>query len=242
MPWPRWWPWRSPSWAGSGSGRAATRRRCGAHRPCWCWDHQRPDGSGDHLRGGGGFGLSLEQPGQLPLWASVLTRGTAGGLLIMAGLVANRRARDVRRPVLVLWLPSILITSSSSSRPVCRSSCPSWWRRPGWRSCDQPHRLADAGHRAAAHRGRGAAGDRLPVLPPLVPGLQAQRARNRCVLAVGLMLAAFSQVLFAVHPGTYSSLVTAGDILQWPSTRPCWPPWRSRCAATSARCVPPTKS
>ena len=39
------------------------------------------------------------------------------------------------------------------------------------------------------------------------------------MLAVGLMLAAFSQVLFAVHPGTYSSLVTAGDILQWPSTR-----------------------
>ena len=34
------------------------------------------------------------------------------------------------------------------------------------------------------------------------------------MLAVGLMLAAFSQVLFAVHPGTYSSLVTAGDILR----------------------------
>ena len=30
----------------------------------------------------------------------------AGGLLIMAGLVANRRAREVRRPLLVLWLPS----------------------------------------------------------------------------------------------------------------------------------------
>ena len=34
------------------------------------------------------------------------------------------------------------------------------------------------------------------------------------MLAVGLMLAAFSQVLFAVHPGTYSSVVTAGDILR----------------------------
>jgi signal transduction histidine kinase len=34
------------------------------------------------------------------------------------------------------------------------------------------------------------------------------------VLAVGLMVAAFSQVLFAVHPGTYSSLVAAGDILR----------------------------
>ena len=28
---------RSPSWAGSGTARAVTRRPCGAHRPCWCW-------------------------------------------------------------------------------------------------------------------------------------------------------------------------------------------------------------
>ena len=34
------------------------------------------------------------------------------------------------------------------------------------------------------------------------------------MLAVGLMLAAFSQVLFAIHPGTYSSLVTTGDLLR----------------------------
>jgi NarL family two-component system sensor histidine kinase LiaS len=34
------------------------------------------------------------------------------------------------------------------------------------------------------------------------------------VLAVGLVLAAFSQVLFAIHPAAYSALVSVGDVLR----------------------------
>ena len=43
----------------------------------------------------------------------MITRGLAGGLLIVAGLVATgRRHERVRRPVLVLWLPAMLATAA----------------------------------------------------------------------------------------------------------------------------------
>jgi signal transduction histidine kinase len=40
------------------------------------------------------------------------------------------------------------------------------------------------------------------------------RRQTDAVLAVGLMLAAFSQVMFAIHPAAYSSLVSTGDVLR----------------------------
>ena len=62
------------------------------------------------------------------------------------------------------------------------------------------------------------------------------------VLAVGLMLAAFSPVLFAVHPGTYSSVVTAGDLLRVAFYATLLATLDGRGAATSGRCVRPTTS
>jgi len=56
----------------------------------------------------GAFGQSLESPGQLPLWVSVLTRGLGAALLITAGLAAIRQREAPRvPPLLVLWLPTL---------------------------------------------------------------------------------------------------------------------------------------
>jgi signal transduction histidine kinase len=163
------------------------------------------------------FGLSLEQPGQLPLWASVITRGLAGGLLIVAGLVATgRRRQHVRRPLLVLWLPAMVATAAVFLAAGLQESLPPLVTPAGM----------------AALRANPVA----PLMPGVAPVLIAVEAllglayllaaalsyeafkRNGRgtdgVLAVGLMLAAFSQVLFAIHPGTYNSVVTAGDLLR----------------------------
>jgi signal transduction histidine kinase len=163
-----------------------------------------------------GFGLSLDEPGQLPLWASVLARGLAGGLLIMAGLVANRRARQVRRPLLVLWGPSMLITVIVFIAAGLPDQLPDLVQSPG---------MAQLQGDPTAALMPGTAPLLILVEALLAIGYlyaaalsyQAYQRNGRGtdgVLAVGLMLAAFSQVLFAVHPGTYSTLVTAGDILR----------------------------
>ena len=165
---------------------------------------------------GGGFGLSLEQPGQLPLWASVLTRALAAGLLIMAGLVANRRARHVQRPLLVLWAPSLLITVVVFIAAGVPEQLPELVAPPG---------IEQLRTNPTASLMPGTAPLLIAVEALLAIGYlyaatlsyQAYKRNGHgtdAVLAVGLMLAAFSQVLFALHPGTYSSLVTAGDILR----------------------------
>ena len=112
-------------------------------------------------------------------------------------------------------MAAVFLTTVVVFIAACRSSCPSWWRRLGWRSCTNPDRLADA--RTAPLL---IALEALLAIGYLYAATLSYQAYKRnghgtdAVLAVGLMLAAFSQVLFAVHPGTYSSLVTAGDILR----------------------------
>jgi signal transduction histidine kinase len=166
---------------------------------------------------GSGFGLSLEQPGQLPLWASVVTRGLAGALLIVAGLVATgRRRRGVRRPLLVLWLPAMLATAAVFLAAGVPERLPELVISPG---------MTQLSSRPTAPLMPGTAPllimvEALLALAYLYAAALSYQAYQRNgrgtdgVLAVGLMLAAFSQVLFAIHPGTYSSLVTAGDLLR----------------------------
>src|SRR5919106_3457196 len=56
-----------------------------------------------------GFGLSLDAPGLLPVWMTVLTRAIAAALLVVAGLTAIRgRALPRVPPRIVLWLPALI--------------------------------------------------------------------------------------------------------------------------------------
>jgi signal transduction histidine kinase len=165
-----------------------------------------------------GFGLSLDDPGQLPLWAMILSRGVAAALFITAALAAVGRwhGAALRRPLLTVWLPSVLSVAlvilaasfqdrlptlvSTRALAVMRDdpAAPLMaGEAPLLIICQAilalAYLLAAAlSYRAFARNGRGTDG----------------------VLAVGLMVAAFSQVLFALHPGTYSSIVTVGDLLR----------------------------
>ena len=166
MRWPRWWPWPSPilGWV--------RYREGGDEAALWRASALLVLGTINALMATvtilgveTGFGLSLEQPGQLPLWASVITRGLAGGLLIVAGLVATgRRRQRVRRPLLVLWLPAMLVTAAVFIAAGVPESLPPLIAPAGMAALRaQPGGAAHAGRRAAAHRGRGPPGAGLPA-------------------------------------------------------------------------------
>ncbi|MEK6191884.1 MAG: sensor histidine kinase [Chloroflexota bacterium] len=163
------------------------------------------------------FGLSLEAPGQLPLWGVVLGRAVAAGLLVVAGLAALRRLVIERFPsALLLWLPALLVTGAVVVAATVQPSLPTLL---------DPEALARLRTDPAARL--LAAGSPLLVTLQVVIGLgflwaaalayQVYRRDRRGIdafLAVGLMVAAFSQIHFAIHPGTYATLITTGDLLR----------------------------
>lgn len=163
------------------------------------------------------FGLSLEAPGQLPLWTVILSRGVAAALLGIAGVAALRRWRADTWPAsLVLALPALLVTAVIVAAAAIQPSLPA---------------LVNGAAMAQLRRD-----PTLPLLAASGPGLIAlqaliglamlaaaalsyrvyrrDRRRVDAYLAVGFIVAAFSQVHAAIHPGSYSSLVTAGDLLR----------------------------
>jgi signal transduction histidine kinase len=166
---------------------------------------------------GPAFGLSLEAPGQLPLWAVILSRGVAAALLVMSGIAALHRWRTARWPAaLVLWLPAIAVAAVIVLAAAVQPSLPV---------------LLDGPAIAALERDPAAplleaSGAPLIALQSLIGigflGAAAfsyrvyrrDRRRVDAYLAVGLVVAAFSQLHAAIHPGSYTPLVTSGDLLR----------------------------
>jgi signal transduction histidine kinase len=163
------------------------------------------------------LGLSLSAPGQAPLWGVIVARGVAAALLVTAGMVALRRPGSARWPaLLVLGVPSLAVVLVLLGLAAAAPSLPV---------------LLDE-----AARTRLVTDPSAPLLSAsggLLIGLQAvigigylaaaaieYRVFRRdghptdAFLAVGLMVAAFSQVHAAIHPGAYASLVTTGDLLR----------------------------
>jgi signal transduction histidine kinase len=163
------------------------------------------------------FGFSLDAPGQLPLWTVIIGRGVAAALLGVAGIAALRRWRSDGWPVaLVLALPALLVTAAIVAAAAMQASL--------------PHLLDDAAlaqlRRDPASPLVAASGPALIVLQALI-GLAMlaaaalryrvylrDRRRLDAYLAIGFIVAAFSQVHAAIHPGSYGSLVTTGDLLR----------------------------
>jgi signal transduction histidine kinase len=163
------------------------------------------------------FGLSLGAPGQLPLWAVILGRGVAAALLVLAGVAALRHWSAERWPAaLVLALPALLVTAVIVGSAAIQPSL--------------PHLLSDAAiaqlHRDPTQALLGASGIWLIGLQALIGvGFLAAAAlsyrvyrRDRrqvdAYLAIGLIIAAFSQLHAAIHPGSYMALVTTSDLLR----------------------------
>ena len=163
------------------------------------------------------FGLSLQAPGQLPLWSVILSRGTAAALLGIAGVAALRRWQSDEWPAaLVLALPALLVTAAIVAAAAIQPSLPDL-----------------LGPAAMAQLRRDPTAPLVAASGPGLIGLQAliglamlaaatlryrvyrrDRRRVDAYLAVGFVVAAFSQVHAAIHPGSYSSLVTSGDLLR----------------------------
>jgi signal transduction histidine kinase len=163
------------------------------------------------------FGLSLKAPGQLPVWTVILSRGTAAALLGIAGVAALRRWQSETWPAaLVLALPAVLVTALIVAAASIQPSLPPL--------------ISDA---AMQELRRDPTSPLLAASGPGLIGLQAliglamlgaaalryrvyrrDRRRVDAYLAVGFIVAAFSQVHAAIHPGSYASLVTSGDLLR----------------------------
>lgn len=163
------------------------------------------------------FGLSLDNPGQLPLWAAVSAKLIAAGLFVLAGLAALRGWKVDRWPaVLVMWLPAVVVVGAVVAAAAVQPQLPQLI------SVDGLARLR-ADPVAPIQAGSGPVLVTLQALIGLVflaASALSYRVYRRdgsgadAVLAIGLIVAAFSQVHFAIHPGTYASLVTSGDLLR----------------------------
>ncbi|MEP6469821.1 MAG: sensor histidine kinase [Chloroflexota bacterium] len=165
----------------------------------------------------GGFGLSLNAPGQLPLWMMVLTRALAAALLVTAGLAAIRDRRVPHLPpLLVLWVPALVTIGLGVVAAAYQDALPALISAAGLASLSADPGAAlpvDAATRLALLEIAIALG----YLAAAALSYRAYRAYGRgtdAVLAVGLMLASFSQVFFAIHPAAFSSLVSSSDVLR----------------------------
>jgi signal transduction histidine kinase len=161
------------------------------------------------------FGLDFTQPGQLPILATILDRGVASALLLLAGLAGLRRWRATRWPaLLVLWLPALTVVALVAIGATIQGSLPTLLGPAELiaLSNDPTAPLVVFGARALL-------GFQVAIgLAYLVAALLAYRTYRRegrsldAFLTAGLVIAAFSQVQFAIHPGVYTGLVTLGDL------------------------------
>ncbi len=164
----------------------------------------------------GRVGLALTAPGQAPLYVFTVARLLAAALLVTGGLDALR-PRPTRWPafvlggsVLLLLLAIALVEWQTPALPALAVLAPSTG--------------AVAGHPAAGALPTST----LPgaAIGVIVAGLflwaaaLSRRLYRRDLaladgfLAVGLVIAAYAQVATALYPGTYTGLVTSGDLLR----------------------------
>ena len=162
------------------------------------------------------LGFSLDDPGPLPVLSFVLARFVAAALLIVGGAWAMRQT--VLRPgwagamvivptVLTMALLS-LVRRTNPESPLSQAALDHLRRLPG--EALQPSLVSV-----------GLLTMQLGIGGMFVAGAWfAYRTWTRdrrpadAYLAIGLVLAAFSQVHAAVNPGSYAALVTTGDFLR----------------------------
>jgi signal transduction histidine kinase len=165
----------------------------------------------------GAFGHALEDPGQLPLWMIVLTRSIAAALLVTAGVAAISGRRTPRLPpALVLWVPALVTIGLAVVAAGFQDVLPPLISAAGLASLSaDPGAPLPAG--AAAPLALLEIAIAFGYLAAATLSYRAYRRNGRgtdAVLAVGLMIASFSQVLFAIHPAAFGSMVSTGDVLR----------------------------
>ncbi len=162
------------------------------------------------------LGASLSDPGQLPLICAVVGRGLAALLLVLAGYASVRGPLPLLRPGLVLVGPMLILALVMVLGVLALDRLPAFAPLSALDAlADDPTRQLVPGTAPLLVLAQGA----IAVAFLLAAGLayRSFRASGRAgdiLLGVGLLIAAFSQVHAAIHPGSYSSLVTSGDFLR----------------------------
>ena len=168
------------------------------------------------LEGGEELGFSLADPGPTPIVAFVITRFVAASLLLVGGIAAIRRIQLRRQ-----WAGPLVLAPAALTVTLLTIL----------RETEVPVLLSSD---AIAHLQTSPGQPLDPAT--LSPGLLAVQlmigamffATAACAaqttirddrpadayFAVGLVLAGFSQIHFAVNPGSYTALVTTGDVLR----------------------------
>jgi signal transduction histidine kinase len=164
------------------------------------------------------FGMSLEAPGQLPILVGLVARAIAASLLAAAGLAALRGLPTPRRsaPAIAL-VPAIVVLVLIGVGVALQDRLP---------VLITPAGLAQVQERPGMILGVPGA-EPILILGQTVIGLVfllasglsyrlflRDRRPSEPLLAVGFTIAAFSQLHAAMHPGTYSGLVSTADLLR----------------------------
>jgi len=162
-------------------------------------------------------GIALSAPGELPIYVQGISRLLAAGLLTAGALATppawlrGLSARTVMlAPVVVVLLVAVIGFVVADRLPPLLGE----------------RALALVRQSGALHAKLPGPGLTLLFLDTAIGGLYLAAAFlylriargpggvSSGYLAIGLMVAAFSQLHLAIHPGTYTSLVTTGDVLR----------------------------
>ena len=164
----------------------------------------------------GDLGSSLDAPGQLPLYATVVGRSASAALLVAAGFVALSRRAPLIRPGAVVLGPALVMLTLLAAAVIFRDDLPAI---ASWSALDalkaDPTLPLPPGSAPALVLLQGLIG--IAFLGAAWLAHRAFRRSGRAgdaLLAAGLLIAAFSQAHSAIHPGSYSSVVTTGDLLR----------------------------
>lgn len=162
------------------------------------------------------FGASLEAPGQLPLLAGIIARSVAAGLIVAAGFEAARRAAMARASLPLLLGPGLavavaLIALALTDGPLPTLIAPEVLDRLA-RNPEATLAFSDAPAFAVVQALIGLGYVVGAAL--LYRSYRAHQRRGEAIMAAGLVIAGFSQVHVAIHPGAYEGLTTTGDLLR----------------------------
>ena len=123
---------------------------------------------------------------------------------------------DRRIPaVLVLGLPALLVTGTIMSPPTIQPLLPTLLGAEALARLTPTRRLRSSARSVFSSAAPGRRRTRLPGgCDAGLPGIPPGPSRRGCAPGLALIVAAFGQVHFAIHPGTYGTLITTGDLLR----------------------------
>ena len=163
----------------------------------------------------GTVGASPQHPGQLPLVAALLARGSSAILLVLAGYLALRNA-SAARPVVMLIAPAALVGVALAVASLAQDRLPQIASQEALEQMVRvPAMPVTASSAPVLVATQGLIGAALLVAAALAHRHYRRLGRvSDALLAAGLLIAAVSQVHGAIHPAAYTSIVTTADMLR----------------------------